>query len=34
MQKSIILIKKTLKKKYLKDKKYGKFRDFCHYGRE
>ena len=31
MQKSVIFVKKNLKKKYLEDKKYHKFRDHCLY---
>ena len=31
IQKSVMFIKKKLKNKYLKDKKYGKLRDQCHY---
>ena len=31
MQKSVIFVKKDLKKKYLKDKKYCQVRDRCHY---
>ena len=31
MQKSFLFVKKNLKNKYLKDKKYCKVRDHCHY---
>ena len=31
MQQSVIFVRKKLKKKYLKDKKYRKVRDYCHY---
>ena len=34
MQKSVIFVKKNLKKKYMKDKKYRKYRDHCHYAVE
>ena len=34
MQKSVIFVKKNLKKKYMKDKKYRKDRDHCHYAVE
>ena len=30
-QKSVIFIKKNYENKYLKDKKYSKLRDHCHY---
>ena len=31
MHKSVIFLKKNMKIKYLKDKKYQKVRDHCHY---
>ena len=31
MQKSVIFVKKKIENKYLKDKKYRKVRDHCHY---
>ena len=31
MQISVVLVKKKIEKKYLKDKKYHKVRDHCHY---
>ena len=31
MQKSVILLKEKFENKYLKDKKYRKVRDHCHY---
>ena len=31
MQKSVIFVKETFENKYLKDKKYRKVRDHCHY---
>ena len=31
MQKSVILEKKEIESKYVKDKKYRKVRDHCHY---
>ena len=34
MQKSVIFVKKKIKNKYLKDKKYCKVRDHCHYAGE
>ena len=34
MQKSVIFAKNILKHKYLKDKKYRKVRDHCHYAGE
>ena len=34
MQKSVIFVKKKNKNKYLKDKKYCKVRDHCHYAGE
>ena len=34
MQKSVIFVKKKIENKYLKDKKYLKVRDHCHYTRE
>ena len=34
IQKSVIFVKKNLKNKYLKDKKYCKVRDHCHYAVE
>ena len=34
MQKSVILLKEKFENKYLKDKKYRKVRDHCHYTRE
>ena len=34
MQKSVIFVKKSLKKTYLQDKKYRKVRHNCHYPEE
>ena len=34
MQKSVIFVKKKFENKYLKDKKYHKVRDHCHYSGE
>ena len=34
MQKSVIFVKKKIENKYLKDKKYRKVRDHCHYTEE
>ena len=34
MKKSLIVVKKTFEIKYVKDKKYCKVRDHCHYTRE
>ena len=31
MQKSVIFVRKKFENKYVKDKKYCKFRDHCHY---
>ena len=31
MKKSVIFAKKKIENKYLKDKKYGKVRNHCHY---